>query len=301
MVDSQLLSYVKQQKQAGYSSAELRGILLKQGYSASQINEALRGGTAPKKHHFLFVVAGLVVVIVIVLAYFLISKPGVPGQLLDVETEAITSDVVAGDELSFTIELMNLGNERRYDVFLTHTVVDEGGDEVASKEESVAIETRASKTSRIPLPRNLASGTYHVKTIARYNGDQADASFAFSLTQLGETIPTPIVTPSRSTQPSSALAPSLRPTELDDIHELALTNRDLALELCVEEFSEQSLRDDCHLEIALTIDDGLVCGRIEESDKRDNCYVNIVLNKNDFSLCTKIQDQTLRNGCLSLS
>ena len=176
-----LANYVQKQLDAGYDINKVRKYLVRSGYDSREVNEAVdfvyKKPVGSKLPIAIIGVIGIVIVVVVGFVLFSGKEEGIPRQLLDLETSGLSNTADAGSNLEFNVELTNMGNEKRYDVELTHELIDLRGQTVATKQETIAIETQVSKKSQITLPED-ATGSYTIKTTASYNGDSARSYFS---------------------------------------------------------------------------------------------------------------------------
>ena len=291
VVNKQLENYVREQLKRGYSVFDIRSYLLRYGYKVQEVDEAIRSASKPKLHAFVLVLVVISVIGLVAGGVIFIVSLGEeveeqPLQLLDVEVEGLQKTLRAGDLLGFNVELVNLGARRRYDVQLEHRIFDAQDRPVSGvlEGEEFAIETRASKKSEIVLPEDLTAGDYTLKTTAKYNGQDAEAFFSFSVAaEVGVVI-------------GEVVQPDVTEQEIDEIKLLAVESPEAAKSACVSRF-EGDARDKCLFAAGLEANEAGLCEPIADLDKRDSCYFNIIFVTKDYTLCVQITDQNLRNTC----
>jgi len=195
MADKKLISYIKDQLDKGYDINTIKYHLMKHGYTAEQVNEAISQSYGQKevKHiiHFspatmvtiLSVFLGLVVVSAV---FFFMVKEKTPEQLLDISLEAIASTANQGDEISFTAQLTSLGSKKRYDVNLKYELISKKTNRIATfEEETKAIETSASLRKDLKIPSETLPGDYILRAIATYNSQRAVATLPIKIEKAG--------------------------------------------------------------------------------------------------------------------
>jgi len=191
-----LADYVQKQVDAGYDINKVRKYLVGSGYDSREVNEAVDYiyKKKPSGKKLPIAIIGVIgIVLVVVLGFVLFSgKEEIPGKLLDLETSGLSNVADAGDNLEFNVELTNMGNKKRYDVELTHELIDLRGQTIATKQETVAIETQTSKKSQIGIPED-ATGSYTIKTTASYDGESARSYFTVNVKGEEEPEVTPVV------------------------------------------------------------------------------------------------------------
>lgn len=189
MVDKALLPYIKKYLQQGYSINAIRAHLIKY-YPNRIVDEAINSVYKPEvKHVIHFSTTTLIAIVVIALGLIItgiflsrpLQKPLTPTKLLDLKTSLLTTAVKAGQNLEFNIELINLGTIKGFDVYLIYNIYDSQDNLLTSKEETIALVTKASTKTTINIPSNAEEGTYQLSVIARYNGKQATAKDSFSI------------------------------------------------------------------------------------------------------------------------
>ena len=74
------------------------------------------------------------------------------------------------------MEMTSMGAGKRYDVSLSHQLVDEKGIVITTKEESAAIETSVSKHTVVRIPADAEPGRYTLKTTAIYDTKSAKSA-----------------------------------------------------------------------------------------------------------------------------
>lgn len=81
---------------------------------------------------------------------------------LSVDIEPEYSIVSAGDRMIIQINLIQLGDQRRKDVTLSLSLIDNQGKAIYKSTETIALETRASLVSKLNVPENANNGIYNI-------------------------------------------------------------------------------------------------------------------------------------------
>lgn len=91
--------------------------------------------------------------------------------------------VAPGENLSFSIKLLNFGAESRADVVVTYRIDNATHMSVYESQESVAVETTAGFVKHLPLPHDVPPGMYTMTSEVLYRGqtDPAKSSFSFAV------------------------------------------------------------------------------------------------------------------------
>jgi len=330
-----LVAYLRKQLQEGYDISTLKNALLKYGYSEQEINSAVRSvyNLTEVKHTIHFsksafgVIIGVVATIILVVGFILYNINSTP-ELLDVRITSIDNEVDAGDSISFSVELFNLGSKRTYDVELRYEVVDNFGNSIGVKEETVALQTKASSSSSLSIPKD-AGGSYLLKVIALYNGKTARASSSFIVNKVQECVPDCsgkecglngcggscgscsgssecidfrcrqiIIEEEEEVIEEDEPEEDLDDEEisLQEIKELSKKDFSRAIGQC-DDFDTVAGKDLCYLEISIEANNKLSCENIMSDIQRDQCYMNYALNNNDYSICDEITNDNLKESC----
>jgi hypothetical protein len=101
---------------------------------------------------------------------------------LKTEIPETYESVNSGKTLLFTSKVLNLANNQRIDVTLKFDVLDSNKNLIATKSETVAIETQASFVREIKIPENTLPGKYTLHTELIYQDKkEAEADNSFSI------------------------------------------------------------------------------------------------------------------------
>lgn len=82
---------------------------------------------------------------------------------LEVEIPETYEDILAGENIWFTTNLVNLASTKRVDVMLKYEIFDSDRNLKTMKSETLAIETQASFVGNVRAPRDLEEGLYFLK------------------------------------------------------------------------------------------------------------------------------------------
>ncbi len=108
-----------------------------------------------RKSTFLLIIGILIINLIIQ-----ISSQVNTSSNIEVEIQSDYKTSSPGDEIWFTVKLMNLADVGRRDVILEYLIYDSNNEKILSKSEAVAIETQASFVNSIQLPQNINEGNY---------------------------------------------------------------------------------------------------------------------------------------------
>jgi len=193
MVDSRLVKYIKAQLEQGINISNIRNTLIQYGNNAYAVDQAINSIFLKKEvkhtihlsHTSIISIAAIIITITLVsIIFYSLSQP---KQLLDINIDSDPT-VEPGNILSFKVELLNLGNKRRYDMLLNHELISAETNIVLTKKtETVAIETRNVIESKINIPSNAKLGSYTLKTEAEYKGKKASSSVMVRITRKAAT------------------------------------------------------------------------------------------------------------------
>jgi len=105
---------------------------------------------------------------------------------LDVEILDKYLEVFPGEEIWFSITIMNLGVENRQDIILESKIITlKDHEEIISKTETVAVETSNSFVRKLEIPKDTIPGDYIVSLKATYaNGTVGIAEHTFRILEV---------------------------------------------------------------------------------------------------------------------
>lgn len=89
------------------------------------------------------------------------------GFNVELELPDKYNEIEPGEKVWFTSKLLNLQNKRRLDVTLVYTLHDANDRRLASRSETVAIETQASFVGNLKTPSHLEDGSYTLRVTVK--------------------------------------------------------------------------------------------------------------------------------------
>jgi len=186
MGDQGLIEYIRKYVSQGYSVEQVKQYLLKYGYNAEAVQQALDEvqGKVQRIEHVHHISKSLMITIIVVvvsllaLAFFGLKFFGGTPALLDVKhSEILTPELQPGETLIFITELKNLGGSKKVDIMLTHELISTKTKKTEIiEEETVAVETSQSSQQNIFLSEDFPPGKYRLRTTASYEGKIAITS-----------------------------------------------------------------------------------------------------------------------------
>ncbi len=334
----QLAQYIQKQLTAGYGQQAIANFLISRGYPYYEVNSALQQATAPKKEmktEHKLVALSLITVLVVTSAliffytkaYIQVSQP-LPEQLLDVETEQLTTIVQPGGDLTFQVNLMSFGTGQRFDVILKYQIIErETQSVVLEKTETVALSTTVEKIGRFDIPDDIKTGKYVLRVDATYQDFTATSGFIFEIIPteeaediqeeveemlpekeniteeippLPEEIPEapeeePIPTPITPTE-EIWYQGKTRQQAFEQVKAVSVREPEQAIEMC-NEFRLSANRQACIRTIAEFKENPLICESIEDTRHRDNCYVQIAISTGNEQACDQVSDPRVQQSC----
>lgn len=195
VVPQNLVNYIVDRMQEGYQVDQIRTALLHYGYDPTSVDTAVnyvykrkalgqeKFSVSPK---LLLTISASMIVLVLGI-FFFVSNQG--EALLDVEINVVAPEVYEGTRVQAVTEIFNMGSTDVVDVMLEYTFVHESGDTVFEKRETIAVQTRASKSITIPLPTNAPLGRYTIFVVAYYADLIADAKTSVYVISRPDRIP----------------------------------------------------------------------------------------------------------------
>jgi hypothetical protein len=91
---------------------------------------------------------------------------------LEVEIAQGYKTISPEEDLWFTTKIMNLAGEKRMDITLVYEIYDNKSSLIASKSETVAIETQASFVGSLKIPQNAQNGDYNLNVNLLVNNNK---------------------------------------------------------------------------------------------------------------------------------
>jgi len=126
----------------------------------------------------------LILIIAIILVICSVSSIIVSAaQSFNVEIELPDSykNVNPGNDVWFTIKLLNLANTQRVDVTLNYEIADSNGKSIIHNTKTVAIETQASFVADLKLPENSLPGDYNINVVVNSSMGESTATTALKV------------------------------------------------------------------------------------------------------------------------
>ena len=277
MVDKQLRAYVQNMLKQGYSREAVRAQLVRYGYSASLIDEALA-----RSHTWIIMVLVLVFLVVVIAVAMLFSLQAEEEATVFEAAIDLDNDIIgAGNVLQFTLSI-----ESSTPVFgrVLYRLVDVQSAVQASKEASIS-----TQRVRDSISAPSKEGVYTLVAEVKAGGHEVTASAPFKV----------VLEDSGFTWQRTGPPSPEEGKRISDIVVLAEEDAGRARALCLE-FENQQAIDQCLLESALTASNELFCPDIKDPDKRDTCYFNLMLILGKQELCGKITHHNLRGTCIQI-
>ena len=325
-IKQKLAPFIAQQKHLGYDENSVRVHLVKSGYPAEIVHKAVNEvyeehAVSPKVSKLNFTIIGgiaaVMLAVVGIVMLFTGGEEAEPGRLLDFSVDTATLSIKPGANLDFSFELTSMGSFKRFDMQITHKIYDANNKAITFKKETVAVETRVSKTTSIPIPLTAKPGLYRLESIVRYNGQTAEASFDFEIEPRVEVEPEVEGEAEAEAEGEEGEAEAEAEAEAEEeiqIPEGEITfesiemdvkkysaqpgKDNLAADLC-ELLQEQRERDTCYLTIAEVSKLKSYCQDIQNNYRKDVCYITFQRD-GDFTVCDLMEDVDLRTSCKAM-
>ena len=324
MASRKLVSYIRDNLQKGYSLKQIKNYLVDYGYDEYEIEGAINEiyGRKEVRHIIHFSPATLITLISVFLGltitvgvvFFFVSDRG-PQQLLDLNLESVKTTAKQGEEITFIVDVLNLGSGARYDIFLRHELISAKTSEVVNfKEETRGIETSGSKQTSIEVPQDAEPGNYVLRTIATYNGNRAVATLQAKV-EKGETSEIPVEKPKIEEpvieEPKIEVIetkPEIKTAEgseiegltsfeaLDKIKEIAKTDKSKAAGLC-QKLELQTSRDLCFNNVGEVAADRSYCTLIQDERTKDVCFSNVARVLKRSEICEEVSKDSRKDSC----
>jgi len=185
MASKKLKNYIKDLISKGYDVNTIKYQLMKSGYTARQVKEAISQSYGQKEKHIISFSPKIMIIILSVFlgliavsaVFFFMIKEKPSAQMLDISLQAIVSTANQGDEISFTANIESPGAKKSQDISLKYELISKKTNQVAAfKEETKAIEGSASLRKDLKIPSETLPGDYILRAIAAYEGKRAVAT-----------------------------------------------------------------------------------------------------------------------------
>jgi len=106
---------------------------------------------------------------------------------MNIEVPQDYKQISSGEDVVASIKLINMGSKGREDVQLEFSIMNSSLDTIASKRDTVAVETQASFVRSFSLPENVGTGKYSIHARAIYaDGKEASAKDSFEIVEISK-------------------------------------------------------------------------------------------------------------------
>lgn len=325
-IKTQLTSYVLTYLQQGYQPDQLFEYLKGQGYDQkilkgvfSQINNQYYQGTMQSSILHEHSVSGssiakigmMLIVVALILGggyYFsqdLLFGGGSSDKLLDITATPMKKQLKEGEQLTFSIELINQGAHGEVDVFVDYIVRDSDSRLIDKIENTKSFDTSKEWIERIDLD-GYKSGLYRLEVSATYGGKYAESSFSFSYQANEEDVVPQVPVEPKEVDEEKTIINKEDITKPDDVikqpevpkdalgrddqdlfdYAIGRNNKDESLKYCTA-IQDDELKTECYYTVAQQNQDSQICNLIEAKDRKEDCYMNFVM-LGDGKLCEEI-------------
>ncbi|MFC1723683.1 hypothetical protein ACFL0V_06080 [Nanoarchaeota archaeon] len=320
----QLANYIQTQVNGGYDQQVIVNFLISRGYPYYEVNSAINVLKAPKietrvEHKLTFVALMTIILVSVGIGIFYLSSvvsPEIPAKLLDVTTNKLSTLVKPGDDLSFQVNVVNLGDVRRYDITLDYEIINKDTNQVISAQtETVAISTTTQRVVSLNIPGNVKPGKYLLKATATYESFNATSGFLFQIMptseaeaiaeQIEELIPeelkdkipdfpeVPGVTPEVPLPPTIPEPGEPTPTEPGEEIKIPQTEEEIFLSKtraeAIEFVKAVSIRD---LPKAISL-----CKKFKYDSQQSQCIQELAKYKKNPAACQSIDQAVRKDSC----
>ncbi|MBT4540070.1 hypothetical protein HOC35_01025 [Candidatus Woesearchaeota archaeon] len=191
----QLITYVKDNLAKGYDEQQIRNYLLQYGYDHSTVEQAMHAAQPHHIKHTLEIHPATVMHILLIVAvigglvlggYFLFGISDSTPELLDYSIQVDNTDVNPGEMLYFVNKITNMGDKRRYDIFIEFKIINKDTlDEITSWSKTFAIDVVVDKPESVLIPANTKPGKYLLHGEVHYGDMKNKASNSFKILSTG--------------------------------------------------------------------------------------------------------------------
>lgn len=323
-VELQIKNYIQTQLHNGYNIEIIKNALLRQGFNILMINKVvndLNNVNINVKHEVhiskgttIGIVVALFIVGLVVFGIFNISMFKPKESLMDISVSVSPYSYLPGENVNLQIYMTNIGSMQKFDATVRYLVIDDLGNIITRKEDTIAIQTTSSNNRNIQLPQDIKPGRYILQVIASYDGKEARSSIDFEVVQkAADKKPIDYIPPTQSIKPvtpatqntSANVIPTSTNTGktlgevLTEAKNTALTNPESAANDC-SKLSSINQKDICYGVVADSSQSLSYCSKISGSEYRDNCYLEFVMLGN-VDICDKFSDNNSKSFCEQLN
>jgi len=318
MVRGDLIALVSSLSSQGYTPDQVYDELSNRGYSPSDLNEALAASGIKKSK-----VPAIAIILVLVIAlaasgiYFQFYYNPKPAQLLDVSLEPVKSIIDPGTPVDFIIQLVNLGSSSRYDVSIRSSLISVSSNEVlASKTETVAIETRAAIRSQLLMPQDARPGTYVVRSVVTYGSQSASGSFSVKVSpSIRTNLSKPFIEPLKCANECNDFDVCTRDSCVQGQCSFIRITPCCGNSLCEAQETPDSCPDDCQVarpmgeSVQLITNKAVqaaqsnpesgskLCKTLSQLSDQDPCLAQVAKKAGQPDICQRIITEKVRDGC----
>jgi len=181
-MDRKIVNYIKNSLKQGYDTAAIRNALLKSGYNFKEIDEAMHAVHSKSSFPVIsvMIVVGVAVVLVAVFVLiFVVSRQGVETEqpvqpastkILELSLSKIMTTVRPGEDISFYLDLKNIGTALSYDIDLKYEVISIKDGSVALSVADKGIVGKIEK--KVAIPSSVSLGNYILRVNVMYDGKE---------------------------------------------------------------------------------------------------------------------------------
>ncbi|MEM4637926.1 MAG: hypothetical protein QXK76_02805 [Candidatus Woesearchaeota archaeon] len=309
--EAQLKAYINNQIALGFNPDIIKNSLRQSGYPEDLINSAFGASNITVKHEIHFPLKTIIILVLLIstpLTIYFLWNPNKP--LLDVSISANSQEYVAGQDITYNIELINMGKSKRFDANIRYTIVDSSGKILKSYSETLAVETKTTSNGKIAIPRTLLPGRYNLNVVVIYgNNQKAESSYEFEIVERlslnnNNNININNVNTNQNTENSTLITGSRNNIRTFGetmllIKQQSLSNPQAAVNTCLK-FSNINQKDICISDVAYSSNRINFCEQITDINKRDNCYLSFVISGNT-QVCDRIYNNELKQYCEQMS
>jgi len=326
MAKNTLVKYIKEQIDKGFDRETIKNHLVRYGYSAADVDDAVKQIYSPEVKHIIhFSPTTLVSIAVIFLGVVSVAYvffnffDRSPDRLLDLNLEDVKTTSKAGSDITFLTEITNLGSDKRYDIVIKYEVINLDTSKVLTfKEETRGIETIGSKQTKISIPTDADAGDYILRAIATYDSQRAVATLPVKIEgddkeePVDEPVQEPVKEPDKPIEEPEKIEEPEEPKDdpgetkaidalttfetIEKVGVLAKQDKSGARELCTQ-LQLQTSRDLCFNKIGEITGDKTFCGIINDERTKDVCLSNVAKFSDTSEVCEEITKDSRKDSC----
>lgn len=324
MVDRKIISYVRNQLEDGYTVAQIKSNLIKNGYKPSVATEAINRSMQQPSFFTpvnLIIILSVFILIVLLGSMYFFFQDNEVNVPMSLSIRCSKISVSKGDSLSCVNRLEGPEQKSAIEFVQRVELINKKSNKVSPVyEESEIVTIPATFNSDINIPSDIESGEYFVRIILPISGKKLIGTTQVKINELivDNVIPDieeeiPVIDIEENFEIEEPLPEVEEEIEepvdeyieeeesylfddLEEIKQLAVNDHFSAARKCPTLQFQLSI-DKCYSIVAKESGNSRYCENIEDDRTKDGCYSDVALKLFDSSMCDSIEMDNRRDNC----